>query len=72
MKSLVLKAIYIYQKGISPLLGPRCRFYPSCSEYATQAFQKRSFFEGLFLSLKRILKCHPFHPGGFDFLESRT
>jgi uncharacterized protein len=55
-----------YQFLVSPLLPHSCRFYPSCSEYACQAFNKFGFGKGLLLSCKRILKCHPFHPGGLD------
>lgn len=60
---LILKG---YQIFLSPLLGPHCRFKPSCSEYAYQAINKYGPYKGTFLSLKRILCCHPFHPGGFD------
>jgi len=54
-----------YQRFISPLFGPRCRFYPSCSQYCYEAIEKHGFF-GVFLGVKRIFKCHPFHPGGYD------
>lgn len=55
-----------YQHYVSPLLGPRCRFYPSCSSYAIQAFEAHGLLYGVFLTLKRLLKCHPGHPGGID------
>ncbi|MFZ3103037.1 MAG: membrane protein insertion efficiency factor YidD [Desulfitobacteriaceae bacterium] len=58
--------INLYQKFISPLKQPSCRFYPTCSEYAIQAFQKYGFVKGMRKSVIRILKCHPFHPGGHD------
>ncbi|HOD52948.1 MAG TPA: membrane protein insertion efficiency factor YidD [Candidatus Cloacimonadota bacterium] len=58
--------IRFYQKIISPVIPPSCRFTPTCSEYARQAFMKYPLHKALFLSLKRILKCHPFHPGGHD------
>jgi len=58
--------IRVYQYTLSPLLGPSCRFYPSCSEYAHQAIMRHGPLKGLFLSVKRILRCHPFHPGGVD------
>jgi putative membrane protein insertion efficiency factor len=58
--------IRVYQYTLSPLLGPSCRFYPSCSEYAHQAITRHGPFRGLLLALKRILRCHPFHPGGVD------
>ncbi|MFQ5509973.1 MAG: membrane protein insertion efficiency factor YidD [Leptospirillia bacterium] len=55
-----------YRKWISPLLGPRCRFHPTCSEYARQAILRHGLVGGAFRSLWRLLKCHPFHPGGID------
>ncbi|MBT8367658.1 MAG: membrane protein insertion efficiency factor YidD [Deltaproteobacteria bacterium] len=58
--------IRIYQYTLSPLLGPACRFYPSCSEYAYQAIVRHGLLKGLFLAIKRILRCHPFNPGGVD------
>ncbi|MBW1721421.1 MAG: membrane protein insertion efficiency factor YidD [Deltaproteobacteria bacterium] len=61
--------IWIYQKWISPFFLPSCRFYPSCSTYARQAFEKYGLFKGFGLSLLRLLKCHPFHPGGYDPLR---
>ena len=58
--------IRAYQVTLSPFLGPACRFYPSCSEYAYQAVVRHGPLKGLFLAVKRILRCHPFHPGGID------
>jgi putative membrane protein insertion efficiency factor len=55
-----------YQIFISPLLPHSCRFYPTCSEYACLAFKKYGFWKGMLLSCQRIIKCHPFHPGGLD------
>lgn len=55
-----------YQRFISPLLGPRCRFYPSCSHYALEAIQLHGPFRGGWLGFRRILRCHPLNPGGFD------
>jgi len=66
MKHLVLILIKLYQKALSPFVGHRCRFYPSCSSYAYEAISKFGFFKGVFLSTRRLLKCHPLHPGGFD------
>ncbi|MDV6319242.1 membrane protein insertion efficiency factor YidD [Chromohalobacter sp. HP20-39] len=60
-----------YQYVISPLLGPRCRFWPSCSQYAVEAIQFHGPLRGGWLALKRILKCHPGHPGGIDFVPPR-
>ena len=58
--------IKFYQWFISPLLGPRCRFYPTCSQYALEALIKHGIFMGLWLSLRRILKCHPACQRGYD------
>lgn len=55
-----------YRYFISPVLGPRCRFEPSCSVYAEEALKTHGFLLGLLLSLKRLGKCHPWHEGGFD------
>jgi putative membrane protein insertion efficiency factor len=61
--------VKFYQKYISPLKKPSCRFYPTCSEYTLQALEKYGAFKGTYLGLKRILKCHPFHSGGYDPLK---
>ena len=66
MARLCMLLIKFYQKFISPFTPPVCRFTPTCSQYAYQAFQKYGFFKGGWLALKRILKCHPFHKGGYD------
>ena len=58
-----------YKKVLSPLLGNACRFYPSCSDYARQAFEQRGFFAACWLTLRRLAKCHPLHPGGYDPLD---
>lgn len=60
--------IRFYQRVISKyiLVGSHCRFYPTCSEYAYQAYDKYGFFKGTYLTVRRILKCHPFHKGGYD------
>ncbi len=58
--------IRVYQKWISPLLPGACRFYPTCSEYTAQAIVKHGIIKGNFLGVRRIIKCHPFHEGGFD------
>ncbi|CAA9328514.1 MAG: Membrane protein insertion efficiency factor YidD [uncultured Frankineae bacterium] len=59
-------AVRAYQLWISPLLGPHCRFAPSCSAYAAQALQTHGAGRGTWLALRRIARCHPFHPGGHD------
>lgn len=61
----VSAVIGLYQSGISPLLGPRCRFYPSCSQYAREAVERFGVLKGLWLSLRRFGKCHPFTKSGF-------
>jgi uncharacterized protein len=55
-----------YQLAISPLFGPRCRFYPSCSHYAMEAIETHGAFAGVWLAMKRISRCHPWNEGGFD------
>ena len=66
IQKLVLAFIIFYQRFVSPLTAPTCRFYPSCSVYAVQAIKRYGPWRGLWFSLRRILKCHPFHPGGYD------
>jgi putative membrane protein insertion efficiency factor len=63
---MALLLICGYQKFLSPLWGPRCRFFPTCSSYAYEAITRFGFFIGMFFTSKRLLKCHPFHEGGFD------
>jgi len=58
--------IHVYRKFISPLKPPTCRFYPTCSQYALEAIEIHGVAKGIGLAAKRIGKCHPFHPGGFD------
>ena len=66
MKKVLLAAIRFYQKHISPAFPPRCRYIPTCSEYAVQAVEKYGASKGGWLALKRFLRCHPFHKGGYD------
>ncbi|MFB9830582.1 membrane protein insertion efficiency factor YidD [Lederbergia wuyishanensis] len=66
LKKLLIIFIRFYQKVISPLKPPTCRFYPTCSHYGIEAIQRFGALRGGFLTIKRILKCHPFHPGGID------
>jgi putative membrane protein insertion efficiency factor len=62
----IIFTLKFYQMFVSPFLPKTCRFYPSCSSYAIETYQKHGFFKATFLTLRRIGKCHPFHPGGFD------
>jgi putative membrane protein insertion efficiency factor len=64
--------IYFYRKWISPLLPPSCRFYPTCSTYALEALDTHGPWKGLWLTIKRVSKCHPFHPGGVDHVPPRN
>lgn len=64
--ALFVFLIRVYQTAISPLLGPRCRFYPSCSQYAAEAIRLHGAWRGGWLALRRILRCHPLNPGGYD------
>lgn len=66
MKKFLIFIIRIYRKLISPMKPPSCRFYPTCSTYAIQVIEKYGAFRGTFMAIKRILKCHPLHPGGYD------
>ncbi|MCM3742540.1 membrane protein insertion efficiency factor YidD [Sporosarcina luteola] len=66
MKTILIGIIKIYQRIISPLTPPSCRFYPTCSHYGVEAIQKHGALKGSMLAVRRILKCHPFHEGGFD------
>lgn len=66
IKKIIILMIRGYQKIISPLIGKNCRFYPTCSEYSIGAIEKYGAVKGTYLSAKRILKCNPFHPGGYD------
>ena len=66
MKKLLLILLRAYQLGVSPFLGPSCRFYPSCSEYAVEAVREHGALKGSALTAVRLCKCHPFHAGGVD------
>lgn len=66
MTRITIALFRFYQLVISPLVGPSCRFHPSCSHYAIEAFQNFGFFKGSYLTLKRVLRCHPGNPGGYD------
>lgn len=66
MQSLVLALIRGYQRYLSPLLGANCRYYPTCSHYTAEAIEKYGLRKGGWMGIRRILRCHPWHPGGFD------
>lgn len=63
---LAIALIRGYQHTLSLLIGPCCRFYPSCSHYWVEALERHGLLRGTWLGMKRILRCHPFHPGGYD------
>jgi uncharacterized protein len=63
---LLVGLLTVYRRFISPLLGPRCRFYPSCSAYALEAVQLHGALRGSWLAVRRLSRCHPFHAGGLD------
>lgn len=71
MKYIFIGLIKFYRKGISPLKPPSCRFYPTCSEYGLEAFERFGAVKGGYLTLKRIGKCHPLHPGGVDLVPEK-
>jgi putative membrane protein insertion efficiency factor len=68
---VLLLLLRAYRYFISPCLGNRCRFYPSCSEYAQEALVECGLARGIWFTLRRLLRCHPFHPGGYDPLPQR-
>jgi hypothetical protein len=71
-RRLAIGMVRVYQLGISPLLGPRCRFYPTCSEYTRLALEEHGAVKGIWLGLRRISKCHPWHAGGHDPVPTRA
>ena len=66
MKKLLKGIIKVYQKAISPMMPPSCRFHPTCSNYGLEAIETHGALKGSWLAVRRISKCHPFHEGGFD------
>ena len=71
LKCLLIGLVRFYQYVISPMKPPSCRFYPTCSSYAVEALQEHGPIKGLWLSVKRVGKCHPFHPGGIDLVPEK-
>ncbi len=70
MTRVLLLLVRGYQVAVSPLLGPRCRFYPSCSAYAVQALQAHGALRGSWLAVRRLARCHPWNPGGVDHVPT--
>lgn len=68
MQKLILFLLHLYRVALSPLIGPRCRFYPSCSHYAQTAVQRYGAAKGSYLAIRRLARCHPWHPGGVDLV----
>jgi uncharacterized protein len=71
LRALAIVPIRVYQRAISPALGNRCRYYPSCSEYAVQAIRSYGILRGLVLAAWRLLRCNPWSHGGFDHVEEQ-
>ena len=66
IRALLLALVRLYRLAVSPMLPPACRFHPSCSAYAAGALEKHGALRGSWLAARRVLRCHPWHPGGFD------
>ena len=66
MKCVLLAGVRSYQYLVSPMLGNNCRFYPSCSDYAREALERHGSLRGSWLAVRRLCRCQPFHPGGYD------
>ena len=71
MKHVVAGLIRAYQASISPLLGPTCRFYPTCSQYAKESVLRHGVMRGIWLAIRRLARCQPWHPGGYDPVPER-
>ena len=71
LRSAAVAPIQVYQRLVSPLLGPRCRYYPSCSEYSVQSIRRFGILRGAALAVWRLLRCNPLSRGGFDYPEDQ-
>ena len=72
MRQVVTTALRGYRYLISPLLGPTCRFYPTCSSYAIEAIERHGITRGIWLTLRRLIRCNPWHPGGVDVVPGEN
>jgi putative membrane protein insertion efficiency factor len=72
IRGALVLLVRLYQRLVSPLLPPACRFYPSCSAYAVQALERHGAARGSWLTVRRLCRCHPFHPGGIDPVPELT
>ncbi|WP_416148064.1 membrane protein insertion efficiency factor YidD [Salipaludibacillus sp. HK11] len=72
MKSIAIGILRFYQKWISRFTPPTCRFYPTCSHYGIEAINRFGILKGSWLTIRRIVKCHPFHPGGIDLVPDKS
>jgi putative membrane protein insertion efficiency factor len=70
-RALLIAPIRVYQRVVSPVLAPRCRYHPSCSEYAVQAVRRHGVLRGIVLAIWRLLRCNPWSRGGFDYVEDQ-
>jgi len=68
MKRIFMMLVRVYQKFISPLKPPSCRYYPTCSQYSIQAFNKHGVIKGLYLTIRRLIRCNPYSAGGIDYV----
>ena len=72
IKNVIIGSLKFYQKGISPYLGARCRFYPTCSTYAIECYTSMSLGKATLMVFQRLMRCHPWHPGGIDFPKRKS